>query len=70
MTLQEAAERLDVSKMTVLREIRRGVIPARQARKGAPWVIAVRDIEAVQDAGTGARNRPITADPRQKTLAS
>ena len=40
LTLQEAAERLEVSKMTVLREIRRGAIPARQACKGAPWVIA------------------------------
>ena len=41
LTLQEAAERLEVSKMTVLREIRRGVIPTRQACKGAPWVIAM-----------------------------
>ena len=69
LTLQEAAERLGVSKMTVLREIRRGVIPARQACKGAPWVIAIRDLERAQLARTGVQQEAVTADPRQKTLA-
>jgi len=69
LTLQEAAERLGVSKMTVLREIRRGVIPACQACKGAPWVIATRHLEAAQLARTGARHGPVTMDRRQKTLA-
>ncbi|MCY4555359.1 MAG: hypothetical protein OXF79_03045, partial [Chloroflexi bacterium] len=55
--------------MTVLCEIRRGVIPARQACKGAPWVIAIRDLERAQLARTGARQGAVTADPRQKTLA-
>jgi excisionase family DNA binding protein len=36
LTLDEAATRLSVSPMTVLRMIRRGVIPAEQLCKGAP----------------------------------
>ena len=40
LTLDEAA-----SPMTVLRMIRRGVIPAEQLCKGAPWVIKVADID-------------------------
>ena len=69
LTLQEAAERLEVSKMTILREIRRGVIPARQACKGAPWVIATSDLERSQLAKAGVRQGPVTADPYQKTLS-
>ncbi len=44
--LAEAAERLSISEKTVRRLIRRGVIPARQACKGAPWVI---DANALTD---------------------
>ena len=35
LTLQEAAERLGVSKMTVLRQIQLGTIPARQSLQGS-----------------------------------
>ena len=69
LTLQEAAERLEVSKMTVLREIRRGAIPARQVCKGAPWVIAVDDVERAQFAKKGMAQTPVTSDPRQKSLS-
>ena len=69
LTLQEAAERLQVSKMTVLREIQRGVIPARQVCKGAPWVIAVDDLKRAQLAKKGSEQRPVTSDPRQQTLS-
>jgi excisionase family DNA binding protein len=41
LALDEAADRLNVSTMTVLRMIRRGVVPARQPCKGASWVIKV-----------------------------
>ncbi len=68
LTLQEAAERLGVSRMTVLREIRRGLLPARQVCKGAPWVIPVRDLERARLSRTGARQGAVTADPRQETL--
>ena len=69
LTLQEAAERLGVSKMTVLREIRRGAIAARQACKGAPWIIAVHALEQAGCTTTSTKQGPITADPNQKTLS-
>ena len=69
LTLQEAAERLGVSKMTVLREIRRGVIAASQACKGAPWIIAMHALEQTRHKAAGTKQGPITADPNQKTLA-
>ena len=69
LTLQEAAERLEVSKMTVLREIRRGVIAANQAYKGAPWIIAVHALEQAQRTAPGTKQGSITADPNQKTFA-
>ena len=68
LTLQEAAERLDVSKMTILRQIRRGVIPARQACKGAPWVISADALERVRLGQADAEAGPVTAHPRQGSL--
>lgn len=70
LTLDDAAAQLEVSTMTVLRMIRRGVIPARQLCKGAPWVIKVADInaKAVRAEG-GKRGRPpLTEDPGQQTF--
>jgi excisionase family DNA binding protein len=70
LTLDEAATRLNVSAMTVLRMIHRGVIPARQLCKGAPWVIKVADIdtEAARSEAGSRRRAPPTADPSQQTL--
>ena len=68
LTLQEASERLGVSKMTVLRQIRRGVIPARQACKGAPWVIGADALERAELVGPDWTQGPVTADPLQETL--
>ena len=55
MKLEEAAAHLAVSEKTVRRLIHDGVIAARQACKGAPWVIdatalpdRVRDIPPAQ----------------------
>ncbi len=70
LTLDEAATRLNISPMTVLRMIRRGAIPARQLCKGAPWVIKLADIDteaARSEAGRRPR-APLTADPGQQTL--
>ena len=67
LNLREAAERLGVSKMTILRQIQRGVIPAHQACKGAPWVIAA-DALGNGNPTTAADLGAVTADPRQKTL--
>jgi len=71
LTLNEAAASLNVSPMTVLRMIRRGVIPARQLCKGAPWVIKAQDIsaETVKEEAEVRRKRPLTADPDQQQLS-
>ena len=66
LTLEEAAERLDVSKMTVLRLIGSGMITARQVCKGAPWAIPAAQLETLDPRGPSAR--PVTAIPGQATL--
>jgi excisionase family DNA binding protein len=70
ITLEEAADRLNVSTMTVLRMIRRGAIPARQLCKGAPWVIKVADIDtdAARHEADSQRRAPLTADPSQQAM--
>jgi len=52
VTMQVAARRLQVSDTVIERLIRRGVLPARQVVKCAPWVIEEKDLElpAVQAA--------------------
>ena len=68
LTLQEAAERLGVSKMTVLRQIQSGAILARQACKGAPWVISVDALERSRHGQADLNQGPVTSGPRQETL--
>ena len=68
LTLQEAAERLGVSKMTVLRQIRSGAIPARQACKGAPWVISVDALKHARLSEVASERGPVTEGPSQRTL--
>jgi len=70
LTLDEAATRLSVSPMTVLRMIRRGAIPAKQLCKGAPWAIKIADIDtaAARDEAGRHRRAPLTADPSQQAL--
>ncbi len=46
ITLQEAADRLDVHYMTAYRYIRTGRLPARQ--QGLRWTVAVSDLNALQ----------------------
>jgi excisionase family DNA binding protein len=66
LTLEEAAERLSVSKMTVLRLIGSGAITARQVCKGAPWAIPATQLEALDPRRPSAR--PITDVLDQETL--
>jgi DNA invertase Pin-like site-specific DNA recombinase len=70
LTLNETAVCLKVSAMTVLRMIRRGVIPAKQLCKGAPWVIKAADInaEVVRTEAANYRRLPLTTDPDQQLL--
>lgn len=71
LTLAEAATKLNVSPMTVLRLIRDGMIPARQFCRGAPWVIKEEILEhsEVQRAATGRRKQPLPQYPGQISLA-
>jgi excisionase family DNA binding protein len=66
LTLEEAATRLKVSKMTVLRLISAGQISAKQLCKGAPWVIPEQAIGEIAAKGRlPAPRRPVTADSNQ-----
>jgi excisionase family DNA binding protein len=70
LTLDEAAARLSISPMTVLRLIRKGTISARQLCRGAPWVIKAKELEQtdVKAAAAGRRKRPLPQDPDQQAL--
>ena len=62
ITLEAAAQIMDVSVMTALRMVRRGIVKGRQVCQGAPWAIKEEDVAAYR-----ARNetqRPLTADSR------
>ena len=67
LTLKEAAARLGVSAMTVLRLIGDGTICARQVCKSAPWAIREEEIVALVGAIPAAR-RPLTSSSAQKVL--
>lgn len=68
LILHEAARRLGISKMTVVRLIRDGVLPARQVCVGAPYVIPEEALDrpAVRQAITNGR--AISRDARQQNL--
>ena len=67
LTLTDAAARLGISKMTVLRLIAGGTIDATQVCKGAPWAIPEGQIDALY--GTDLRqSRPQTVEPNQEQL--
>ena len=67
LTLTDAAERLGISKMTVLRLISAGTIEATQVCKGAPWAIPEARVDAL--CNTDLRNDgPRTTDPNQEQM--
>ena len=66
ITLEAAAQIMDVSVMTALRMVRRGIVKGRQVCRGAPWAIEAEDVAAYR-----ARNeprRPLPADSAQGCL--
>ena len=67
VTLEQAADVLGTSKMTVLRMISAGTLNASQACKGAPWVIKRSDLQRaeVRAAVQPPSRRPLPEDPRQ-----
>jgi DNA invertase Pin-like site-specific DNA recombinase len=73
MTLDKAAETLGVSSMTVRRMIQRGILPAKQPVKHAPWSIAPEALtsepvkRAVHVVKQG-RDLPLTASDDQLVL--
>jgi excisionase family DNA binding protein len=67
--LHEAASRLGVSKMTVIRLIRDGLLPARQICVGAPYVIREEDLDRPAVRRAIENGRAVSLDPRQQTLS-
>ncbi len=69
LTQTEAAARLKVSARTMNRLIKRGVVPARQAWKGAPWVISADALELPEVALALKKGAyPPAPDDEQKTF--
>jgi DNA invertase Pin-like site-specific DNA recombinase len=66
ISLETAAQIIDVSVMTALRLIQRGIIKGRQLCRGAPWVIKAEDAAAYR--ARNAPQRPLSADPAQQTF--
>ena len=67
LTLDECAHRLGVNTMTIARMIKRQQLPARQACRGAPWVIRETDLE-LQSVSLAMRSSPPTASDEQLSL--
>ena len=66
ITLQAAAQIMDVSVMTASRMVRQGIIMGQQLCEGAPWVIKAEDMAAY---GAQRRSkRPLTSDPAQESI--
>ena len=63
LVLAEAAQRLGVDPWHVYRLIRSGVLPARQACKGAPWLIAAEALESPEVRAWLAGKRPADSGP-------
>lgn len=65
MVLHEAASRLEVSKMTVTRLIKDGVLPATQHCIGAPYIIREIDLDLPAVKRAIKDGRAVSLDPRQ-----
>jgi len=68
VTLAEAASRLAVSRMTVIRLIKGRLLPAKQACIGAPYVIRETDLDLSIVRHAIENGRAVSVDPRQGTL--
>src|SRR5258708_29108094 len=66
ITLEAAAQIMEVSVMTALRMVRHGIIKGRQLCRGAPWVIKAEDMAAYRE--QNASRRPLTSDSNQHSL--
>ena len=66
ITLEAAAQIMDVSIMTALRMVRRGIINGRQLCTGAPWVIKAEDLAAHRE--QKAPRHSLTSNPAQQSF--
>ena len=66
--LHEAGTRLGVSKMTVIRLVKDGLLPAKQACIGAPYVIREADLDLPAVRRAIESGRAVSHDPRQGIL--
>ena len=66
ITLEAAAQIMDMSVMTALRMVRRGIIKGRQLCRGAPWVIKVEDMAAYREQKPSRCS--LTSDPTQHSV--
>ena len=64
----ELAGYLGVSKMTVVRLIKDGILPAKQTCKGAPYVIREMDLDLPTVGRAIENGRAVSHDPRQGTF--
>jgi DNA invertase Pin-like site-specific DNA recombinase len=69
LILHEAATHLGVSKMTVIRLIKDGILPAQQACPGAPYVIRQENLNRPSIRRAVASGRAVPHDGRQECLA-
>ena len=69
LILHEAASRLGINKMTVIRLIRDGILPGRQICAGAPYVIREEDLDRPAVRRAVRNGRPVSPDARQKNLS-
>ena len=68
VTLEEAAGRLGVSKMTVIRLIKDRLLPGKQTCIGAPYVIRETDLDLPIVRRAIKNGRAVSPDPRQGLL--
>jgi len=68
LILHEAASRLGINKMTVIRLIRDGILPGRQICAGAPYVIREEDLDRPTVRSAIRNGRTVSPDARQQKL--
>ena len=69
LILHEAASRLGINKMTVIRLIRDGILPGRQICAGAPYVIREEDLDRPAVRRAIRNGRAVSPDARQENLS-
>jgi excisionase family DNA binding protein len=69
LILTEAASCLGVHRMTIIRLIRDGLLPARQTCVGAPYVIQEEDLDRPAVRRALAAGRAVSSDLRQENMS-